>query len=169
MIFPKIPIRKDDIEKWRRGIWDYITKRPYGELYTHENSVAVVCTDADTPYDLTGLTDGLFYNTTLDASGGTITIKDKGVYRVNFNMSFSLNLGASIVCHYAVYKDDVKAESISGRRDIALAGSVGNASCKGLLSCDKGSVLKVALESDSATKTFDIDHCNLDVQRIRGL
>lgn len=159
--------------KISQGVAEYSNYHMHGELYTHDDALAVSLPTADAPVISTGWTNNLSSGpdyVVIDGTNGTITIGDKGagVYKIKGNVSFS-STRANVVIHAYMTVNNVKQNNLAFRRSVGTANIVGNANTQdGYVLLAPGDVICFTFESDTNTTTIDIDHGGFSILWIAG-
>jgi hypothetical protein len=138
--FKRIPLRLADVNA-----------NAHSGLNTDDSSLTQAVTATPALLD-TWENEETAYGVTPNAAAGTLTIKQKGTYLVNFQASIESGTN-NIVYQFHLRKDAVE-EPEGMHRKIAVSGDVGSGSFCGLVDCDVDEVLSVYVEgSPSATLT----------------
>jgi len=141
----------------------------YGELYTYENSASIACGTADTYYDVTGLTKGLYSsNITLNGTAGTITIGNNagGIYKAD--LMASIQADKVSVIHMDLFVNDVEKQNIAYSRKIATANQTGSASGSGILDLNDGDIVKAKVSSDINSTNVSLVQMNINLYKVRS-
>jgi len=120
--------------------------------------------NAGTYYQLTGLSEGLSKNVTLDGAAGTLTIGMGGAYSFKGNISFS---GSSdIIISGTMFKNGVGGNAVSFKRKLGSNGDVGSAGGNTLVSFSEGDILDIRLKSNTNDSFISIDSMNITLIRL---
>ena len=160
-------IWNDSLQAGESVVVSHLTNRSNvaGQLYTYDGTVDVVCSDAETYYPITGLMRFPFG--VLDTSGsGSALIVPKycdGWYSAQFNISFSAS--SATTAHAEISLNGAGYDYIAIERTIGTGSSIGAASASGGIYLAAGDSVGIFIESDSPSKTFTINHCQLTLEK----
>ena len=146
----------------------------YGDLHVHDSPITVTWAggEGDVWKVILGYEpDGFAKRVTKSAANGTITIDSDGagVYYGGFDVSAKAT-GGGLELHAALWVDKgsgfAKDDNISARRTIGAGGSYGAFSAKNFCELAAGDVVRVELQSDTASRSIVIDHMQFTLQKI---
>lgn len=143
---------------------------PFGEIYAAANTTASTISTQNVWYQFTGFnTNGQSNLTTPDHTNDHITITKAGIYKIDFNVSFSGGGGKTY--EVAVYKNNGATEltNIHIERKLGTAGDIGSAAASGFCSCSANDTIELWIRcTDVATANATIRDANLNVLQVGG-
>jgi hypothetical protein len=152
----------DDSLLYNGTIWVNVP-HTFGELYYHNDAGTLdFATDTDL-INVTGLTNGLSNNMTLNDTNGSITVVDADTYRLELSASFQSASAADFDLHIGV--DGVDQDKCHANRRIGTGTDVGNAGMTCLLDLAAGEVVTFMVNS-AASETIKFEALNWNMDRI---
>lgn len=146
------------------------TGLPFGEIYVNGNTTATTISTQNTWYQFTGFdTNGQSNLTTPDHTNDHITITKAGVYKIDFNVSFSGGGGKTY--EVAVFKNNgaTNLTNIHIERKLGTAGDIGAAAASGLCSCSANDTIELWIRcTDVTTANATIRDANLNLFQVGG-
>jgi hypothetical protein len=135
----------------------------YGELYYHNDVGTLDFATTTALINVTGLTNGLSSNMTLNDTNGSITVIDADTYRVELSASFQSASAADFDLHIGV--DGVDQDKCHANRRIGTGTDVGNAGMTCLLDLAASEVVTFMVNS-AANETIKFEALNWNMDRI---
>ena len=136
-----------------------------GMLYTYADELAIVCTDADAYYKLTGMRNFNLANL-VDTSGSSSAMIIRkycdGWYNANISMSYSGNKTA--VGHWEIVRNTTGYDYIASERTMSPS-AVGSASATGGIYLAASDSVGIQFASNSASTTFTISHLQFSITK----
>ena len=146
----------------------------YGDMHVHETPVTVTWAggEADDWKVVTGYEDhGMEKRVTRDETNGILTIDSDGagVFYLGFSISAKAT-GGGLELNSAIWLDTgsgfAKLDSASARRTIGAGGNYGSFSVQILQALSAGDVVRIELQSDTASRSIVIDHMQFVIHKI---
>lgn len=143
---------------------------PFGEIYVNGNTTATTISVQNTWYQFTGFnTNGQSNLTTPDHTNDHITITKAGIYKIDFNVSFSGGGGKTY--EVSVYKNNgaTACPNIHIERKLGAAGDIGAAAASGFVSCSANDTIELWIRcTDVTTANATLRDVNLNVLQVGG-
>lgn len=139
----------------------------YGEIYVQGGATAQsIATGATYTKSTMFTTAHLSANLNADAANDQLVIANAGVYRVNWNCSFTSGTN-NVVWYGSVFADGVEQGDIHFEQKIATGTDVESVNCSGFVSCAAGCVIDVRLRHDNGGAVdFTGVYSNLSAQKV---
>lgn len=144
------------------------TDEVYGGMYITTTSGASVLTLQDVYYPFTWFDTGsLSSDMTVNTTTDTITVLQKGVYKVDFSVSFAGTLSETF--ELSAFVNDTEDKGMDIQRKMGTGGDVDSASFTGITRFNVNDVLSVRVKCTSgATKSITPTKASLVMQKIHN-
>jgi hypothetical protein len=134
----------------------------YGELYYHNDAGTLDFATTPTIINVTGITEGVSSNMTLNGTNGTITVIDADTYTCNASLSFQSVSAADFDHHMGV--NGVDQDKCHANRRIGTGTDVGNVGMTCILELSAADVITLQVSS-LASETIKYESMNINCDR----
>jgi hypothetical protein len=152
----------DDSLLYNGTLWENVP-HTFGELYYHNDAGTLDFSTTTALINVTGLTNGLSNNMTLNDTNGSITVIDADTYRTELSASMQSASAADFDFHVGV--DGVDQDKCHANRRIGTGTDTGNIGITCLLDLAVGEVVTFMVNS-AANETIKFEALNWNMDRI---
>jgi hypothetical protein len=154
--------QSDDSLLYNGTGWENVP-HTFGELYYHNDAGTLDFSTTTALINVTGLTNGLSSNMTLNDTNGSITVIDADTYRIELSASFQSASAADFDLHIGI--DGAEQDKCHANRRIGTGTDVGNAGMTCLLDLAVNEVVTFMVNS-AANETIKFEALNFNLDRI---
>jgi hypothetical protein len=134
----------------------------FGELYYHNDVGTLDFSTTNALINVTGITNGLSNNMTIDGTTGTITVIDDDTYKCDASISFQSASAGDFDHHFGV--DGVDLDKCHSSRRIGTGTDVGTTALTCLIEAEAGEVITLMVNSVS-NETVKYENFNFNCER----
>jgi hypothetical protein len=156
-------VAADDSLLYNGIYWENVPPT-YGQMFYHSDTDTLDIATTSALVNVTGLTDDIFNNMTINGTNGTVTVIDTGPYVCNFTMSHQSATPADFDHHIGV--DGVDQDVCHSNRTIATGTQSGGVPINCMLELTAGEVVTGMVNSVN-NETIMYESLNFGCRRIK--